>query len=256
MFKLYLPSGHLEESAVELLKETGLRITISHRSCTPKIENFDYPAKMIRPQDAPLLISLGKADLAITGSDIYKEFILTNPNYASKISIMLDLPTIFTKFVLAISKEVFPLVTTLSELLSQVRKQGRSEIVVATEYPTTTQKFLARRGVTAINLFTSYGQTESWIIPPNPEADLIADTVSTGKTLSENNCQIIETIQENYPILIVNRESLEDNLKKIHIDEFAVHLRRAIYKIKEKEMKLKQAQLPLPETKVEAVPAY
>lgn len=256
MIKFYLPSGHLENPTVSLLKEMGLKINISHRVSTPKIENFDLPAKIVRPQDTPLLLSLNHADIGITGSDIFKEFVLSNPNQATKIAILLDLPIISTKLVLAISKDIFPLVTNLSELLSQVRKQGRSELIIASQYPTTTKNFLSKRGISAIKIFVPNGQTESWIIPPDPEVDLIADTIQTGRTLVENNCQIIETIQENYPILIVNRQSLEDGAKRQIIDDFTLQLRRAVYKIKEREQKLKQAQLPLPETRAKPIPAY
>ena len=256
MFKLYLPAGNLEEPTANLLKEAGLRIAISHRNETAKVENIDLPMKMIRPQDMPTLLALGKGDLAITSSEILREFLLSNPSSSGKIAAVLELGLVKTKLVIAVSKEVFPLTTTFAEFMTQVRKQGKTQVIVATEYPATIKNYLSKKGISSAKIYVPYGMTENWILPPNPEADLIGEVVAADKNLEENNCQIIEVVQENQAIILASRVALEDAAKRQRIDDLVVNIRRALYKIKEREERLRQAQLPLPELKAKPIPAY
>jgi ATP phosphoribosyltransferase len=209
MIKFYIPDGHLERKTVELLERAGFRIEMDERGYTPRIDDPEIKLKRIRPQDFPFVISLGKGDIGITGEDIVEEFRYEYPQQSEKIVKLLPLGYGNTKLVAAISQDVFPGIKTMDGFRKKV---GKRKVVVATEYPNISREYLRRKKIDAI-IRKPYGKTEGWILPPDPEADLIIDTVETGRTLLENNCRSIGTIMESSAVLIGNRESI--NKRKV-----------------------------------------
>jgi len=173
--------------------------------------------KRIRPQDFPFVLSLGKGDLAITGSDILQEFRLKYPVEGKKIQELLDLKFGKTRLCVAVSEEILPGVNSISDFRNST-KAKRKEVVVATEYPNIAKGYLKKNKINAI-IRKPAGKTEAWIVPPMPEADLIIETTETGRTLRENRCQIIDTIMEASAFLIANKESLRDKKKKKKTEE-------------------------------------
>ncbi len=256
MLKIYLPTGTFEETIINLFKEAGIRVGVIHKDSLIKPDKTELPLKFLPAQDIPPLLAMGKADLAITTSDVVKEFLLTNPNHLGKITTILELGICKTKLAAIISKESFPLVTTFGEFMSQIRKQGKTKIVIATEYPSTVKNYLARKGIASVQILVPYGFGRNWLLPPNPEADLTVEVVENEATLSEDNCQAIETVQENQAVIIAFRPTLEEASKRQRVEDFINSIRKALYKIKEREQRLKQAQLPLPELKAKPIPAY
>lgn len=218
MIKFYIPDGHLEGKTLELFERAGFKIKISERGYNPEIDDKDIVMKRIRPQDFPFVLSLGKGDVAITGSDILKEFCLKYPEESGKLEELLDLKFGRTTLCVAVSEDVLPDVKSISgfkEYARRIEKEGR-KVVVATEYPNIARDYLERNGINAI-IRKPAGKTEAWIIPPMPEADLIIETTETGKTLKENRCRIIDTVMEASARLIVNKKSIgnKDKMKKI-----------------------------------------
>ena len=86
-------------------------------------------------------------------------------------------------------------------------------IKVATKYPITTQNFFESKGkqVESIKL---NGAIE--IAPQLGISEMIVDLVSTGKTLKENNLEVVEKISEISSKLIVNRVSLKTKSEDIN----------------------------------------
>jgi len=247
MFKLYLPDEQLEEPTCEILKYAGYKVT--HLGTTVRLENTDISSKLIKQADAPLLLCLDKADLALVSSETVREFLFTYPKASAKLALVSELPFKKTSLLLASSKERFPLVTNIAEFMTQFRKSGQIKITVATQFPSTVKTFLGKRGISQIRFFQPLGLIINWMLPPNPEADLIGEITENPRTLEENGCNILEHIQNNQPVLIANRLALEDPTKKSRIDDFAKDLKRGLFRYKESQTRL-AGQIELPSLKV------
>ncbi len=216
MIKFYIPDGHLEQPVVDLFARAGFKIRVRERAYAPEIDDKSITLKRIRPQDFPFIIALGKGDLAITGTDIIKEFRLRNPKYGKNIVELLDLGLGKTKLCVAVSKDVMPHVRTVNDLAEYSRK--KRELIVATEYPNIAADYLKRKKIRAI-IRKPAGKTEAWIIPPDPEADVVVDITETGRTLRENRCVVLDVVMEASAHVIANRNSLRDPSKKRKIEE-------------------------------------
>ena len=81
------------------------------------------------------------------------------------------------------------------------------DMVVATEFPTLTKKYLEEHGLTS-KIITLSGSTE--IAPLIGIADLITDLTSTGTTLKMNHLKIVDVILESTIKLITNDNSFEN----------------------------------------------
>ncbi|RLI88278.1 MAG: ATP phosphoribosyltransferase [Candidatus Altiarchaeales archaeon] len=220
MIKFYIPDGHLEKRTLDIFARAGFQVTLTERGYNPEIDDGEIVLKRIRPQDFPFVLSLGKGDLAITGSDILREFELKHPEDKNRVQELLDLKFGKTKLCVAVSEDVLPGVKSIESFRNYaegLEKEGR-EVVVATEYPNIAKDYLKKNKIRAI-IRKPAGKTEAWIIPPMPEADLIIDTTETGRTLRENRCRIIDTIMESTARLVVSEESLRNKEKAKKIEE-------------------------------------
>lgn len=213
--KFYIPDGHLERFALQIFERAGFKVDISERGYNPTIDDEEMVMKRIRPQDFPFVLSLGKGDLAITGSDIIREFRLKYPKNRKKVEELLDLGLGKTRLCVAVSEDVMPGVNSIQDFRSYMKGK---KAIVATEYPNIAADYLKRNRIDAI-ISKPAGKTEAWIVPPMPEADMIIETTETGRTLRENRCRIIDTIMETSSFLIANRDSLNDKKKKKKIGE-------------------------------------
>ncbi|OYT54932.1 MAG: ATP phosphoribosyltransferase [Candidatus Altiarchaeales archaeon ex4484_2] len=229
MIKFYIPDGHLEERTLQLFRRAGFEISMSERGYNPDIDDPEIVLKRIRPQDFPFVVSLGKGDLAVTGSDILEDFRLGNPKRGGEIKKIMDLGFGATRLVTAISEEMLPDIESIkdfSRYSEKLEREGK-KAVVATEYYNIAKKYLQDNGINAI-IDKPAGKTEAWIIPPTPEADLIIETMETGKTIRENRCRIIDEVMEASSVLIANRKSLQDEKKKKKISEIVDLFRGAL----------------------------
>ncbi|MBN2252009.1 MAG: ATP phosphoribosyltransferase [Candidatus Altiarchaeota archaeon] len=218
MIKFYMPDGHLEKKTIELFEKAGFEISINGRDYNPKIDDPNITLKRLRPQDFPFVLSIGKGDMAITGSDILEEYRLKNPKEAGNIRELLDLGLGKTRLCAAVSEDVLPKVKTIRDFAGYTK--GR-EVVVATEYPNITEDYLKRNGIKAI-IRKPAGKTEAWLTPPSPEAEMIIETTETGRTLKENRCTIIGEVLTATSRLVCNTGSLKDPGKKRKIEEIVM----------------------------------
>jgi len=221
MIKFYIPDGHLEKKTLELFEKAGFEVSISDRDYNPKIDDPDILLKRIRPQDFPFVLGTGKGDVAITGSDILKEFRLQYPKMADNVKELLDLQFGKTKLCVAVSEDVFPDVKTIEDCAKKFRGK---EAVVATEYPGITAEYLKKKGIKAI-IRQPAGKTEAWLTPPVPEADMIVETTETGRTLKENRCAVLDTVFEATAHLIAKRSREQRERKKNRRNSHAIRRR-------------------------------
>jgi ATP phosphoribosyltransferase len=234
MIKFYIPDGHLEKKALELFERAGFKVSISERAYNPTIDDGEILLKRLRPHDAPFLLGVGKGDLGVAGSDILREFELSNPSLARNVVKLLDLRLGGTKLAVAVSEDVLPGVKSIADFKRYSRKveRGGGLVVVATEYPAIISDYLKKKGISAV-IRKPAGKTEAWVVPPIPEADLVVDTTETGSTLKANRCCVLDYVMETSAYLIANKKSLKDAGKKKKIDEI-VHLFQGALKSKGK----------------------
>ena len=103
----------------------------------------------------------------------------------------------------------------LAKKKNQKINTGASIIKIASKYPVATQNYFSDKGK-QIECVKLNGSIE--IAPLLGISEMIVDLVSTGKTLEENNLEVVEKISDVSSNLIVNRISLKtksDEINKI-----------------------------------------
>ena len=192
-----LPKGSLEQSTFELLARAGFKVQGSNRGYKPYINDPDFDARLVRPQEMSRYVAQGFLDFGITGKDWIQEC-------GHKVVVMCDLAyskatALPARWVIAVPED--------SEIKSVRDLQGKR---IATELVDTTKRYLAERNVTAEIEF-SWGATEVKV----PElVDAIVDLTETGSSLRANKLRILDTIIESYPQLIVNPAVFADAEKR------------------------------------------
>ncbi len=223
VIKFAIPKGSLEEATFQFLAEAGYNILSGKRSYRPKISDQEISLKMLRPQEIPVYISEGVADIAITGEDWIRE---TKAN----VEILTSLEYGRVKLVAGAPKDL-P-VDSLSDVLQYFWSQNRN-IRISTEYLKICSDWIKSNPVykkkygdkdpliitpwwkigdnPKVSIFLSFGATEA----KTPEiSDIIMDVTETGTTLSANNIKIMEIVMESYAVLIANKDALSDPIKR------------------------------------------
>jgi len=201
MLRLVVPKGSLEEQTLSLLEAADLPLRRSsdrdyHGTVEdPRIERVS----ILRPQEIPRYVEEGFFDLGITGRDWVEETeadveILTDLSYSGRASGGV------VRIVLALPNE------SPIERADQLPANSK----ISTEYPTITQRAFEKLGI-PVRIFTSYGATEAKV----PEiVDAIVELTETGSTLRRHGMKIVETLLESQTVLIANRASVADAMKR------------------------------------------
>ena len=189
--KIAVPSkGRISEPSINILEKAGLGLEDREsRKLITRTFNENIDVLFARASDIPEFVQDGIADLGITGIDLIKE------NEADVIE-LLDLNFGKTSLVLAAPEDSN--ISSLNDI--------DSEMVVATEFPTLTKKYLEKNNLN-LKIVKLSGSTEA--APFIGVADLITDLTSTGTTLKMNHLEVIDTLLESSIVLITNKESLE-----------------------------------------------
>ena len=190
--KIAVPSkGRISNPSIDILEKAGLGLKDNNnRQLISKTYNKNIDIMFARASDIPEFVSDGIVDMGISGIDLIKES-------ESDVVELLDLKFGQTKLVLASPEE--------SEINSV--EDLTSEMTIATEFPTLTNKYLQNHDLNS-KIVKLSGSTE--IAPFIGVADLITDLTSTGTTLKMNHLKIIDTILESTIVLITNEEALEN----------------------------------------------
>ena len=188
MINIALPKGRLGEKAYALLKNAGF-------DC-PAIEDpgrkltFENPEKGVRyfwvkPSDVAIYVERGAADLGIVGKDILLE---DNPQVYE----LLDLNMGKCRMAVAAPKNF--------------RDPRGSTLRVATKFPNIAQRHYAGKN-RDIDIIHLNGSIE--IAPLLNLSHVIVDIVETGKTLIENDLEVVEEILPISARLISNVASYQ-----------------------------------------------
>ncbi len=228
MIKIAVPKGHLEESTVKLLQDSGIGVIgRDGRQLFAKTNDPEIELVFVRAEDIPDFVVRGSTDLGITGYDLMRE------SGDVDVAELLDLGYGYTRLVVAASEKSG--IKSVRDIKSGAR--------VATEFPTNTKRYFAEKGI-KIELVNVTGAAE--ISPLIGLADVIVDVTSTGTTLRANGLVIIDDILESTSRLIANRESLSK--KKAKIDDIVTAI-NSVVKARGKKLVL----MNVPESKLEEI---
>ena len=227
MMKIAVPKGHLEETTVRLLENSGIgAVNRESRQLFAKTNDPEIELVFVRAQDIPDLVAKGATDLGVTGYDLVRES-------GSDVVELLDLGYGFAKIVVAAHEK--------SGIEST--KDIKTGMRVATEFPRVAGRYFTEKGI-KVELTRVTGAAE--ITPFIGVADLVVDVTSTGTTLRTHGLQIIDTILESSARLIANRKSLKE--KKAKIEDITIAIESVI-----RAMGKKLILLNVPEAKLRAI---
>ena len=184
MLNIALPKGRLGEKVYNLLKKAGY-------AC-PAIEDpgrkliFENPETHVRyfwvkPSDVAIYVERGAADLGIAGKDILLE-------YRPEVYELLDLGLGKCRMAVAGPRDF--------------REKTGRPLRIATKFPHIAAKYYAGKG-RDIDMIKLNGSIE--IAPILGLSDVIVDIVETGKTLKENDLEVMEEIVPISARLIANQ---------------------------------------------------
>jgi ATP phosphoribosyltransferase len=211
LLKLGIPKGSLQDATVDLLARAGWKVTLSSRSYVPSIDDPEITCLLVRAQEMARYVETGALDAGITGHDWVEETRADVLELAELVYAKQRLARV--KWVLAVPED--------SAIRDPKDLQGK---VIATEVVGITEKYLARYGVTARVEF-SWGATEVKV----PQlADAIVEVTETGSSLRANRLRILDTVLESSTVLIMNRRSAEDQVKREKAENLVLMLQGAI----------------------------
>lgn len=185
--------GRLFEDTMNLLKETGIKVSSSKRTLLVQSSNFPLEVLFLRDDDIPQTVADGVADVGIVGEN---EFVERNQDA----DIIKRLGFSKCRISLAIPKAI--------DYQGVEWFNGKK---IATSYPGILRKFMEEKGV-KMDVHVIQGSVE--IAPGIGLADGIFDIVSSGSTLVSNNLKEVEMVMQSEALLIGNK-NLDDEKKAI-----------------------------------------
>lgn len=236
--KFAIPAGSLAKATFEILQRAGYKVSGQERTYRPTINDPQIELKILRPQEIPVFVSEGLQDVGITGQDWIKETradveILQNLEYG-KIRLVVAVPKTLSE-----KRSV----TDIMENLWSNDKNFRVSteyLNIASEYIKSQPAYRKRFGNTEplivtpwwkkgenprAKIFLSFGATEA---KPPENSDCIIDVTETGSTIEANNLKIIGTIITSSAVLIANKKSLDDPIKKEKICDIMTLLKGVV----------------------------
>jgi len=211
VLKLGIPKGSLENATIDLFRRAGFQITVNNRSYFPAIDDPNIECMLIRAQEMARYVEDGVLDAGLTGQDWIAESAADVRSVADLVYAKQSFGRV--RWVLAVPES--------STVRSVKDLEGK---VIATELVQTTNRYLAKNGVSAKVEF-SWGATE---VKPPILADAIVEVTETGSSLRANNLRIVETVIESNTVFIANNESWKDDAKRSQLLDIKMLLEGAI----------------------------
>ena len=188
MINIALPKGRLGEKVYDMFERAGFECpSIKEPNRKLIFENAEKGVRYfwVKPSDVSIYVERGAADVGVCGKDILAE-------YAPDVYELLDLKTGICRMAVAAKKDFYD--------------DGQRTLKVATKFVDVAKDFYASKG-REIDVIRLNGSIE--IAPILGLSDVIVDIVETGKTLKENDLEVIETIFPISARLIANKASFK-----------------------------------------------
>ena len=175
--RIAVPKGSLNPDSLAALQRAGLDIAgLEHPGRLLRISNPGVEYIIVRPSDAPVMVSLGAADCGICGKDSLIEA-------GVDVVELVDLTFGACRFVVAEPADA----TGVAD--ERFRKLGSFR--VATKYPRISREFYAKQGM-PVEIVKLQGNIE--LAPLTGIAERIIDVTATGTTLRENNLVVVDEV--------------------------------------------------------------
>ena len=201
-----IPKGSLQGNSLLFLRQAGFNIYVVPRVCQPKIDDSQINCFLLRAQEIPKYVSLGKLDAGIAATDWILE-------QKAKVIEVCDLD--FAKKTVGRGPKWVLAVPQTSPIKSVKDLQGK---VVASEIVNVTNAYLQRKGVKAKVEF-SWGASEA---KAPLFADAVVDITETGESLRANNLRILDTVLEVKTKLIASPLAWQNLWKREKIETMAM----------------------------------
>ena len=211
--RIALPKGRMFEQVVDTLKGAGISIRQSERGYRPTISLPNFNAKILKPRNVISMLNAGARDIGFAGADWIAE---TN----SDLPELLDTGLNPVRLIVAAPHEIL-----------ENGKLPKRPLVIASEYPELTRRWIKQEGLDA-EVLTTYGATE--VFPPE-DADCIVDNTATGSTLRANGLDIIAEIMKSTTRIYASQQALANAEIKQQLDDF-VMLLDSVLKARERVM--------------------
>jgi len=215
MLRMVIPKGSLEEQTLRLLEAADLHVRRgSPRDYHGTVDDERIERiSLLRPQEIPTYIQDGLFDLGITGRDWIEETgadveVLASLEYAKSgtgrgVRIVLAVP---------------------GDHPANSAKELPPDSRISTEYVNLTRRYFHDLGI-PVRVVWSHGATEAKV----PEiVDAIVDVTETGSTLRAHGMKVIETLLESEVLLMANRASAADPVKRAAMDDITTLLLGAL----------------------------
>lgn len=192
--RIAIPSkGRLQEASESLLSAAGIGYRRRDRALMARAKGLDLAVLFVRPDDIPILVAEGAADLGIVGRDL-----VTEHGCTKRVKELANLD--FGHCRLAVAAREAAGIAKVSQL------KGRK---VAASMVHSAEAFFKRKRV-PVQLVEVSGSVE--IMVALGLADAIVDLVESGDTLRDNGLAVIETIAESQAILIAAKKPRDAKL--------------------------------------------
>ena len=206
MLKLAIPKGRMQEGAVQLLAEAGVKLRQTVRGYRPRVSLPNYEAKILKPQNIVEMLWVGSRDVGFTGADWVAEL-------GADVVELLDT-----------GLDQVNLVAAAPDDLLVNGQLPKGKLVVASEFERLTQEWIKGDGLDA-TFVRSYGATE--VFPPE-DADLIVDLAATGDTLRANKLSVVGTLMTSSTRLYASPKAMDDPIKRDEIEQLTMLLRSVL----------------------------
>jgi ATP phosphoribosyltransferase len=199
MLSLAVSKGKAFDEELELLQKAGYKISFKERELSISADNLAL--WFLKPKDVPVWVEGGVVDLGMVGLDILRE---------GKYDVLelLDLKIGKCRFSFARPKN---------------KPVPTSRVVIATKFPNLSKKY-AEKYFSEFEIIELHGSVE--IAPKVGLSHIIADLVSTGRTLLENDLEEMVVLEEFSTYLISNRASFV--MKYEEIEKLILKLLQAL----------------------------
>ena len=182
--RIAVPSkGRLQEPSESLLRAAGIKYRKRDRSLFSNVDGLKIAILFVRPDDIPLLVAEGAADMGMVGEDLVHE-----SSCAARVEKRLDLGYGFCR--LAVATRINGGAKSVEELRGQK---------IAASMAVSAREFFRKKNVD-VNLLEVTGSVE--IMVALGLADAIVDLVESGDTLRDNGLEVIENVAQSQAIMI------------------------------------------------------
>jgi ATP phosphoribosyltransferase len=206
--KLTLPKGRIQDKVLALLAQIGLRFHFDARSYRPTCSDPGIEAKMLKPQNIPALVALGRHDCGFTGHDWLVE-------QEADVVELLDLGLDPVRIVAAMPEGTTHLLAA---------QPADRPLIIASEYRKLAADFIAQKSLQAVFIQT-YGATEA--LPPE-DADLIIDNSATGSTLRASRLVEVAELLRSTTRFIACPRALDDPERRRRLEEMCMLMRASL----------------------------